>query len=141
MITREALYNVKQYDFYIHDDKEPSMVLKYTTQSKTNKIEHVNIFINNACIEMMSVLNFTNVMFELVKKDFETSNILKLYEQLKLSDSWKFEKIKTKINTTYAKIISIPYLHFKPFNETFKTQRFEEIYEKYNIKIGEQINE
>ena len=59
------------------------MVLKYTTQSKTNKVEHVNIFINNACIEMMSVLNFTNVMFELIKKDFETSNILKLYEQLK----------------------------------------------------------
>lgn len=141
MITRETLYNVKQYDFYIHDNKEPSVVLKYTTQSKTNKIEHVNIFINNACVEMMSVLNFANIMFELVKKDFETSNILKLYEQLKLGDDWKFEKIKTKLNATYSKIISTPYLYFKPFNATFKTQKFEEIYEKYNIKIGEQINE
>lgn len=137
MITRETLYNVKQYDFYIHDNKQPSAVLKYTTKPKTNEIEHINVFINKECLEMMSVLNFTNIMHSIVVKGYNQSDIEKLYKQLKLSDMWQMKKQKILRNVGYYKIISLPYTHFETFTSRLKTETFNEIYKKYNIKIGE----
>jgi len=141
MTSDKTLYHLKQTNFYIHRDNEPSVVIKYTTKYNDNKIEHINVFINNECLEMMSVLNFANIIHALLVKGINESDIPKLFKQLSVDKNWSMVKQKTLNNVGYNKLISTPYIYFQPFNIKLKQELFNEIYEKYNIKIGGYTNE